>query len=786
MQADENGNIWIATHKRVIEYNPDTEGKFEYRAGSDMAVTSLAAQAYFEEPDGKMLYGGNQGIVELMPYEDLSAKPRSARTSIVDVKVNGVSLLLENNNEQLNLKRRTLFLNADDRNIEIDFSALNYAFPDKIRYAYKMEGVDKDWVEVKDDRKFAFYNRLPKGSRTFSIKCTDVNGLWSHHITKIKIEKAPAFYETWWAYTFYVLVFLALAYGFYYRMKRRIQLRHELHIARIEKEKSEELIQAKLRYFTNISHDLLTPLTIISCLVEDASHSEKNSRLEIIGQNVHRLKRLLQQILDFRKMENGRMELQVAPVDVVALIRNICYSDFVPLMDKKHQKFVFLCKEKSLTAYVDSDKIDKVVFNLLSNASKYTGEDGTITVKITTLTRDGHLCLSVSVQDTGKGIPPEEQELIFKRFYNNRGFEGDTNGIGLSLTKDLLALHHGTISLESEVGKGSTFTAVFPIDKSSYTEEEKASAATANTEQKKPESLIPEKHTDILDLEMGEEEEEYEEDEKYSDTHILLVEDNEELLTLMKRILSRHYEVETATNGEEALAILKDANIDIIISDVMMPKMDGLTLCRIIKENIETSHIPVILLTAKNQPEDRVECYNAGASAYITKPFEIKVLEARIRNFLAEKRLKQEQFRTEEDMDFPLLGLSDIDKDFLIKAVQAIERHLREPYFGASELAEELAMSKSTFYRKVKLVVGVPPKDFIRNVRLKHARKLLKNWTRKMVDIAYECGFASPKYFSTCFRKEFGMSPKEFQTECQKKAQPGNKPKDQSSGVPSK
>ena len=590
-----------------------------------------------------------------------------------------------------------------------------------------------------------------------------MNGLWSNLVTKIEVDKAPAFYETWWAYASYIIVVLLIGYSFYYRTKRRMQLRHELQIVQIEKEKSEELVQTKLRYFTNISHDLLTPLTIITCLIDDAEITYKNKipQFEMIRANVNRLKRLLQQILDFRKVESGNMKLKVSLGDIVPMVREVCYSNFKPLIQKKKLNFVFESSEDTIQGYFDMDKIDKVVFNLLSNAYKYTGEEGKIKIALSTYSQNEHTYLSIIVSDTGQGIAPEDLDKIFTRFYTNKHWvSSETNGIGLSLTKDLLELHHGTISVKSEVGKGTSFMVIIPIDQDSYTSDE-ISAESSQELIRKSEKDITDIENGILDWEQLEGE-----DVKtvISDIHLLLVEDNGELLYLMERILSKHYQVMTAKNGVEALGIMKEHEIDIIVSDVMMPEMDGLELCRIIKGNLETSHIPIILLTAKNTAEDRIECYNAGANAYISKPFELKVLEARIDNFLADKKTKQEEFRTDtDDINFSLLDATELDKEFMKKVTDIILENLSSSTFDVNQLADILAMSKSSLYRKIKAIIGLSPVEFIRNVRLKEGVKMLKTKLISVSEVAYTCGFSSPKYFSTCFKEEFGMTPKEFQ-----------------------
>lgn len=316
------------------------------------------------------------------------------------------------------MRSQTISLNAGDKNIEIDFSSLNYAFPDKIKYAYKMEGVDDDWVYVRGDRQFAFYNQLPKGKRTFYLKTTDTNGLWSNYIAEIQVSKQPAFYETWLAYVFYVVLIILCLYLFYRRMKRRLQLRHELRIAQIDREKSEELVQTKLRYFTNISHDLLTPLTIITCLIDDAemTSGSRISQLSMIRSNVNKLRRLLQQILDFRKVESGNMKLSVSKSDIISFIDDVCKVNFAPLIRKKSQTFTISTEDKHLIAYFDRDKIDKIVSNLLSNACKYTSEGGEIKLIMRSYQEMEHVHLCIQVVDTGEGIASGDLENILKGF----------------------------------------------------------------------------------------------------------------------------------------------------------------------------------------------------------------------------------------------------------------------------------------------------------------------------------------------------------------------------------
>lgn len=757
--TDQLGHIWISTNKRIIEYDPKNGGIMDYSTMGDVLVNSFMPNSYSKSRSGKIVYGGNKGISVFTPYEHLSDEPRRIRTMVADVKIDGVSSLLDKVNQRFNLRNQTITLNATDKNIEIDFSSLNYAFPDKIKYAYKMDGVDGDWVYVKGDRQFAFYNQLPKGKRTFYMKTTDVNGLWSNYIAEIQVFKQPAFYETWWAYVFYIAFVVLCLYLFYRRMKKRMQLRHELRIAQIDREKSEELVQTKLRYFTNISHDLLTPLTIITCLIDDAemTNSSRISQLSMIRANVNKLQRLLQQILDFRKVESGNMKLSVSKGDIISFVDDVCRVNFAPLMRKKNLTFTFSTEDKYLAAYFDRDKVDKIVSNLLSNACKYTSDGGEIKLLMKSYPAGGHTCLQIRVIDIGEGIAPGDLENIFKRFYTaNKGDESKSNGIGLSLTQDLVELHHGTIRVESELTKGSTFIVDFPIDKDSYQEKEQITG----------EISVNDRKADVIIENEELNEQETVEGLQNNDNHLLLVEDNDELLYLMEKILSRRYHVLIAKNGLEALDVIKDNEIDIIISDVMMPEMDGLELCRHLKSNLETSHIPIVLLTAKNTVEDRIECYNAGADGYISKPFELKILEARVNNFIIHKKSKQEEFRSNVEVSIDSLDTSSIDKAFFDKVVSVIESNMSEGEFDVVQLADALAVSKSSLYRKMKVATGLSPVEFIRNIRLKHGSQLLKNKSMSVAEVAYECGFSNPKYFATCFKEEFGVTPKEFQKSC--------------------
>jgi signal transduction histidine kinase/ligand-binding sensor domain-containing protein/DNA-binding response OmpR family regulator len=750
---DDFGNIWIATKKRIMVYNPVNEAFRDFTTTDGVLVNSFLPNAYFKDPSGKLLFGGNRGISVFNPMDKLSTCPVHNQTLITDVKVNHQSVFQENSDCQFNIQSQYLEIGPLDKNIEIDFSSLNYAFPSKIRYAYKLEGIDDDWVYTDEIRLFAVYNQLKTGHYKFYVKASDENKLWNSEASVLKIYKRPALYETWWAYLIYTVLILGGIYFVFTFIRKRIQWKNELKIAKIEKEKSEELVQTKLRYFTNISHDFLTPLTIISCLIDDAetSYDGEIKQLEMIRSNISRLRRLLQQVLDFRKMESGNMKLKITQGDIVSFIKDLCYNHFLSLMKKKNIRFLFTSGSNSVQAYFDADKIDKIVFNLLSNAFKYTPENGEVKIELESYSLQENMYLKIRISDTGVGISPEDLDKVFIRFYNNKMKEaGETNGIGLSLTKELVEIHHGTISVNSQLNVGTNFTLEIPIDKESY----------SNGELNISEQLIlPEKNVERIDME-----EEVNQDVlSESKTPILLVEDNEELLILMTEIFSKQYHVITASNGREALEVVRKNEIDIIVSDVMMPEIDGLELCKRLKNDFETSHIPVILLTAKDTTNDRIECYNAGADAYISKPFELKVLKARINNFIAYKKDRQKKFQSDFEINISKLEYPSLDEQFLKNAIQIIEEHIDKSDFDIHHLADKLNMSKSSLYRKIKSITDLSPRDFVRNVRLKHACLMLKDKSAYISEVAYAVGFSDPKYFTSCFKQEFNLTPKEYQ-----------------------
>lgn len=737
MLAD-NENVWIVTNKKVIQYSIDDELLYNFSTSDgNIFVNVFRNKAVTQDNEGGIYAGGHGGFTSIRPIRQAQPGTEVVHPVVTDVRADNQSVFFSKKNAANTIRK--VFLDANDRNIEIYFSTLQYSLNAKERIAYMLEGVDKDWVYLDPDKNVAFYNRLGKGTYQFRLKSASGYGKWSNGEVLLTIEKLPAIYETWYAYLFYILIVGLSAYLVLREYFRRLKARHNIRFR-------EELNRAKLDYFTNVSHEILTPLTIISCTADNMETQgvsfDKQSK--ILKSNVEKLKRLIQQMLDFRKMDMGKMQLNVTYGDIKGFITVICQTGFQSLARKKNITLSMHFSADELYGYLDFDKLDKVLYNLLSNALKYTPKNKQVRVSAQKIQKERGDFLQLKIEDEGVGISSKETDKIFTRFYNNKESKGvESNGIGLSLTRDLVNLHHGTITVESVPGEGSCFTVELPIGKGFYhmdepivevVDEELPDLATAS-------SVF------------------YEDAGKYS---ILLVDDNTELLYLLKEMFGKGYQVITATSGKQAWEKLNGNEVDIVISDVMMPDENGWEFCKRIKSDIRFSHIPVIILTAKNGTDDRVSSYEVGADGYVAKPFDLKVLSARVDNLIKSYKMRQEAFRKEQNLSLESLTDQSVDKKFIQSIMDRVMEHIEEPEFDLEKLASEMNMSKSTLYRKIKSITGLTPLDFVRNIKMKQACILLQDKSLTISEIAYSLGFNNPKYFSRCFKEEFGVTPSEY------------------------
>ena len=573
----------------------------------------------------------------------------------------------------------------------------------------------------------------------------------------MKLAILPPPWFTWWAYGIYVLLIGMIAYTAFRIIRKRILLQNALKIEQIEHKKSEEVNQAKLKFFTNISHELFTPLSVMQCSIEDLKQDGQadGQTLNIMKLNLKRLQRLLQQIMEFRKVESGNLKLKVSYNNIVTFAKELCEENFYPLLKSKNITLNFQAEQEIIMAYFDVDKLDKIIYNLLSNALKYNYQDGMVSISLSQAIQDDKRYFVLKVENTGDGIPESKLSLLFKRFYEGdyRKFKTKGTGIGLSLTKDLVELHHGTISVQSVLNETTVFTVMIPSDKDNYTDEQIDEESGKMETESLKEEVIPFFDVDVKN-----------EDVSGERTHLLLVEDDVDLLTVMTKVLSKQFKVSTAVNGKEAFKVLKEnEDIDIVITDYVMPEMNGIELCRVIRNDIALNHLPIVMLTAKTQAEYHLEGYDAGADAYITKPVEMVLLTAQIKALIANRKLLVQKYRQQDTLDVRELGLSVLEREFLDRAISIVEQQLEDSEFSNEVFCDMMNMTQSTLYRKLKSLTGMSPNEFIRDIRIKKACVLLQQRPDLQVsDVAYMVGFTDPKYFSLIFKKEKGMSPTKY------------------------
>lgn len=762
IEEDRQGKLWMGTNVGLVQLSVPADESLSavrvYTTADGLLDNFFLPHSSCSRGD-ELFFGGSKGYNSFFPAS-LVAANEQVPSLITDIKIfNRSFATLE---PEVKAKISTMMPSFTEKiqlpytynNFSVEFAALSFKNPELNRYAYQLVGFDDEWQYTDAGRRFAYYNNLESGTYKFHLKATNENGIWNSDIRELTVVVLPPFWATWWAYVVYTLLFAALLYLTYRVVRNRMILRNTLRMREMEKSKAEELNHAKLQFFTNITHELLTPLTIISATVDELKMqvSGYDDLYTVMTNNIRRLIRLLQQILEFRKAETGNLRLRVSPGDVVTFVKNEAES-FQPLIKKRKIHFSVLCDPESIMGYFDTDKLDKILYNLLSNAAKYNKEGGYIQVTLSYAENKDFICLRV--KDNGCGISKEKQETLFKRFYEGdyRKFNTIGTGIGLSLTKDLVELHGGEIRVDSDVNQGAEFVVTLPVDRSYFTEE-----------QIDEETVLPLQKTITYDADPIMASVGNQHTEKIKQHTLLVVEDNEELLQLMMRLLQRDYNIFTAGNGKEAVTIVDNEDIDLIVTDVMMPVMDGIDLCKYVKTKLEISHIPVILLTAKNKEEDRAEAYEVGADAFIGKPFNLAVLHARIRNLLKTKERTAHDFKHQLVFEVKDMNYTSLDEDFMQRAIDCVNRHLEDSDFDQPQFVDEMGTSKSTLYKKLKSLTGLNTSAFIRNIRLKAACRIMeeKGSSVRISDLAYAVGFNDPKYFSSCFKKEFGMLPTEY------------------------
>ena len=737
--SDSSGNIWFIARQNIIYYDVSTGECSRFPTGNWIDVNNSIPSCIVADHQGNVYITALDGYLKLNAH-DIAEKYPSAPLLLSDIRIAGTSILESGLNHGIPVEDLSEFkLNYTQNVVSFYFSLLDYSFPANVEYEYKLDGYDQQWRKIKSgETPFVEYSKLPAGRYRFRVRAISSVGIPGANAIDIKIVVKPAWWFSWWALCLYLLIILTIMYTILHLLRRRKIVAEKLRLANLDKEKIEELNQLKLRFFTNISHDLKTPLSLIisptESLMEQEPDPAKMSRLKLIHENAHRLLTLVNQIMDFRKIENKKLTLHQQSANIVDVLRRVS-SLFSEFAEKKDVSLLFESSTPSLVMDFDPDKIEKVFVNLISNAIQYTPPEGSVIVNLQKV--DNHK-LEIMIADNGSGIDQHDLKHIFERFYQSASNTNPSgSGIGLSIVKEFVELHGGKITVDSKVGVGTTFFVMLPIINEVESAPESDPAQPIAAEGAKKESIDP------------------------KEWKLLIIEDNEQMLRYLCEELELTYAVTGVVSAEEALKKVQKEIPDVIISDVMLPGMSGVDLCRQIKENYATSHIPVILLTAKTAEEHQIEGFSAGADAYIFKPFSLKVLLSRIDNILSQRKKYREALAL-STVSLAHIDVESPDKVFMDKVVSIIEKNIDNPDLNLQDICRELAVSHISFYRKIKSITGFNISGFIREIRLKKAAQLLQLKNMSVSEVLYSVGFNHKSYFTICFKERFGMTPREY------------------------
>ena len=746
MLEDGEGNIWICFENYISKYKADRKGFDTYDSANlhtDLQITEAHPAI---DQQGAMYIGTNQGVLRLRLY-DLKKSSFVPRIVYAGVDIQNSDGTVFNSV----LAVDSLVLGKKERNVTIAFSALDYTNSEALQYAYRLKGISDQWGYIGETHSIGFAN-WPSGDFVLEVKSTNGDGVWCDNITPLYIHIQPRFTETAWAWVLYVLIAIILILTvsgiivYITNLKRKVTL-------------EQQLTDLKLRFFTDISHELRTPLTLISGSIEEIVERGQlqksgTENMQVARRNVNRMLRLVNQILDFRKIQGRKMKLSIEQGDVVALCRQVG-ENFTQLAHERSIHFRLIPETPEIRCYTDMDKLEKILFNLLSNAFKYTADGKSITMAV----RMESGCLFVSVRDEGKGMDLRKIDNLFGRFETfGKTDPNRSTGIGLSLVKEFVDLLHGTIQPESIPGQGTVFTVTLPCTYEAYAADSMAEFVL-NDEVK---FEYP------VEVQLSRQEE--------KERSILIIEDNDELRRFLAMILRDCYHVLEAGDGRQGLEIIGRELPDLIVSDVMMPEMDGIELLAAVKVNRDTSHIPVILLSAKASVDDRVRGLEYGADDYIAKPFNSAYLKARIESLIRQRSSlaayylgsslkdsdKTEKKQPDVKLEQVLESVPSFNNTFIQEVIRLVDQNLQNPDFKIDDLAETMNMSRAVFYRKIKTFTGASPIDLVKEMRLKRALELLDADTYSLSEVAYQSGFSSPQYFSRVFKEQMQCTPNEY------------------------
>jgi signal transduction histidine kinase/DNA-binding response OmpR family regulator len=762
---DQNGKIWLSTAYGLSRFDKKDEfTNYFYNEG--LENIQFHQKAALIDKQGTLFFGGNFGVTFFNPGNFGDEKEdvpqiifESLKVSNNEVKAGDKTKILT---QAIN-KTQKISLNHHYPAFSIEYKGFDYIAANNLKYAYKLEGYDQDWNYV-DNRTFAGYSNLNPDDYTFRVKVQNNNGVWSEPAV-LKIEIKPAPWKTIWAILGYIILLASVSYLAFRIILRAQLVQKELEIEHNERLRENEVSKMKIKFFTNISHELRTPLTLIKGNVDYLAAELSRMKLDLapvgsLQNSTDRLLRLVNQLLSFRQLENDTLRLEIKDEDVVLLTKNLVES-FKYTSRLKNVSIEIETEYAELTVPLDRDKYDKIVSNLVTNSLKFTEDSGLIIIKIESCEPDqlqdifqqlpnANNFIKVSVIDDGKGIPLEKIQHIFERFVHYEKTEKkpdySSSGIGLDFTKRLVEMHQGVIAATSKENIETCFCFAFPMDKNAYPEEVwKTSTIT------EPAVEIQSTNSPAISSEPSESDE--------NKKTILLAEDDVELNQFICNALKSQFRVISAFNGKEALKLTKSHIPDIIISDIMMPEMDGIELCKALRNNNMISHIPIILLTAKAEVENKITGFTSGADEYVTKPFDLDVLKIRITNLINQRKKLQIYYQNALPIELKEGKINQFEISFMKKLGDVIQLNYTSPDFNVNRLAEEMNMSRTSFYRKFMSIAEMSPKDYLTRFRINKAIKLIKDGEESFGEISYLCGFNSQSIFSVTFKKEKGVTP---------------------------
>lgn len=789
---DDQKRLWIATNDGISVLDLSNHKIYKLGVQEGIQKGEFILNSCAKSNNGTMFFGGKNGLNFLNP-SNVNFQVKQYNLHINELLVNNEKITVGGEfNDRILLKTdlektERIELDYQDKLVQIGFVAVDFKHSEAIEYYYMLDGFDLDWIKVSEENK-ASYTKLPAGEYTFRVKALTIDNHWTKEAQLI-LEINPPFWASWWFITIGLLMLIGLII---------IYIRYRLSHLKLQKQKLEEIVHSrtedledanaeleeqknqilkqrnqlytlnqeikevnalKIRFFTNVSHELRTPLTLILPPLEKLMKTKGitepvQEKHALIHRNAKRLQELINQLLQFRKIETGNQQLQARKGNIIKFM-GILAEQFQAYAEQSGLSFEFKKDAEVYETWFDEDKLDKIVSNLLSNACKYTPEGGKICLEIICDANNNHI--KINVHDTGIGIAAKDIDRIFERFYESMEAFSRTegSGIGLSLTQSLVKLHKGKITVESQVGLGSCFTVELPAGKN-YLEENEILEPEGQ-----PFEYIPDGLQKLSQSNRKYTPGEYQ--QNYDRKTILIAEDNPDLCNFMKDLLSEEFNVATANNGKEALDLIQSDNqISLIVSDIMMPVMDGLSLCKKIKDNIETSHLPVLLLTARQGEESEIEGLKTGADDYITKPFSEEILKTKLHNILSYREKLRIKFSKGITMDPSEITTTSRDEEFIKKAIGVVEENISDSEFDINSFASSMAVSQSTLLRKLKAITGNPSDKFIRTIRLKRAAQFLTKSQYTVTETCYEVGFSSQKHFSTTFKKQFDMTPSEY------------------------